>query len=414
MLRRRRDERGAILVQTAIALIGLMGFGSMCIDYGMLWVARGQAQNAADAGALAGAISLAFGDPNDQNRIRAVASAAGRANLVWSGAPVIDPVTDVTFPPCPPGAPGDPDLCVRVDAYRNQNRGNPLPTIFGPLIGVDAHGVRATATAQVAQGVTSTCVKPWGIPDKWLDRIDTTAPIDVNTWSLDDQFDRWVKQGSNYTMLSNPDEYVPPGIGSAGTGFTVPDDVGKRVQLKIGNPRDISLAAGNFLPIDLPLPTCENCPGGARYRANIGSCNGTTLQVGDLVWTEPGNMVGPTSQGIDDLIGDDDAYWVCAATGARAATTQDCLGYPSNPGSPRLVPVPAFNVQKFQESIALDSSKRAGKLELQITRLLGFFIEDMQGNDVVGRFAYYPSSGGISQGEIDESANFLRKVLLVR
>ena len=50
-LRRWRDERGAVLVQTAVAAIGLLAVGSLTMDYGVLWVARGQAQNAADAGA---------------------------------------------------------------------------------------------------------------------------------------------------------------------------------------------------------------------------------------------------------------------------------------------------------------------------------------------------------------------------
>ena len=35
------------------------------IDYGVMWSSRRQAQNAADAAALAGAISLAYDDPDD-------------------------------------------------------------------------------------------------------------------------------------------------------------------------------------------------------------------------------------------------------------------------------------------------------------------------------------------------------------
>ena len=46
-----RDERGAVLVQTGIALIGLLAMGTLSVDYGMLWVARRQAQNSADAAA---------------------------------------------------------------------------------------------------------------------------------------------------------------------------------------------------------------------------------------------------------------------------------------------------------------------------------------------------------------------------
>src|SRR5205814_10269125 len=55
-------ERGAIFIQVAISIIALTAFTAFVVDYGVLWVARGQAQNAADAGALAGAIALAFDD----------------------------------------------------------------------------------------------------------------------------------------------------------------------------------------------------------------------------------------------------------------------------------------------------------------------------------------------------------------
>ena len=51
-------ERGAITIHVAIALMALLVFSSFVIDYGFMWVSRRQAQNAADAGALAGAISL--------------------------------------------------------------------------------------------------------------------------------------------------------------------------------------------------------------------------------------------------------------------------------------------------------------------------------------------------------------------
>ena len=98
---RLRSTRGAVLIHVGVAMIGLLGFCAMSIDYGILWTARRQAQNAADAAALAGAISLAFNDPADTNRARFAAESAGEANLVWGQAPIIDPATDVTIGTCP-------------------------------------------------------------------------------------------------------------------------------------------------------------------------------------------------------------------------------------------------------------------------------------------------------------------------
>ena len=47
------NERGAILIHVAIALLGLLAFSAFSIDHGVMMVSRGQAQTAADAGALA-------------------------------------------------------------------------------------------------------------------------------------------------------------------------------------------------------------------------------------------------------------------------------------------------------------------------------------------------------------------------
>ena len=85
------DERGAVLVHAAIAMLALMAFNALVIDYGALWVSRRQAQNAADAAALAGALSLAFDDPDDIPRAQAAAAAAGAANLVSARRPRLFP-----------------------------------------------------------------------------------------------------------------------------------------------------------------------------------------------------------------------------------------------------------------------------------------------------------------------------------
>ena len=164
-----RKQRGAILVQVAIMLIGLLALTAFVIDQGVMLVSRGQAQNAADAGALAAATYLAFDSPGDQPGAQAIGEGFSEANWVWGQPPDVTPA-DVTFPPCPPGAPGPADQCVRVDVFRNQRPGgSPLPVFFASLVGVSNQGVRATATAQVFMGDTSQCLKPWAILDKWFD-----------------------------------------------------------------------------------------------------------------------------------------------------------------------------------------------------------------------------------------------------
>ena len=55
-------NEGAVIVQAAIAMVVLLGFSAFVVDYGVLWLSREQAQNAADAGAIAGAIARAYDD----------------------------------------------------------------------------------------------------------------------------------------------------------------------------------------------------------------------------------------------------------------------------------------------------------------------------------------------------------------
>ena len=56
----RQSERGAILVHVAAALMMLIALSAFAVDFGLFWLGRGQAQNSADAGAIAGAIGLAY------------------------------------------------------------------------------------------------------------------------------------------------------------------------------------------------------------------------------------------------------------------------------------------------------------------------------------------------------------------
>ena len=51
-----------MFVQVGIAMFVLVAFNVFVLDYGVMWVARSQAQAAADAGALAGAVARGYDD----------------------------------------------------------------------------------------------------------------------------------------------------------------------------------------------------------------------------------------------------------------------------------------------------------------------------------------------------------------
>jgi Putative Flp pilus-assembly TadE/G-like len=195
--RLRRDERGISLVYISLGFMGFLSATTLAIDVGMFMTARSQAQNAADAGALAGAVALAFNDFDDRSptspAVRGAISTA-QDNLVM-GAPASVGTADVTFPNDPSGQP----TRVSVSVYRAEIRDNPIPTLMGSLFGVNTVSLGASATAEASPANAETCVKPFTIPDKWQEA--QTSP-----WDPDDDFNMFDNKGK---PLANPDIYIP-------------------------------------------------------------------------------------------------------------------------------------------------------------------------------------------------------------
>jgi hypothetical protein len=118
-------------------MVGVLAFGALVLDYGVMWVARRQAQNAADAAALAAANVLAFHrfNPGRWDVAREAARVVGQGNSIFGAAPNITQgvgggglaTEDISFPTCPADASIGP--CARVNVYR-QDGNNPLPTFF--------------------------------------------------------------------------------------------------------------------------------------------------------------------------------------------------------------------------------------------------------------------------------------------
>src|SRR5207248_9255648 len=94
-----RDERGMSFVFIGLGFTAFLAATTLAVDVGLFMTARSQAQNAADAGALAGVTALAFNDFNNRSASGpAVQSAINTAavNKVAGGAPSVLPA-DVTF-----------------------------------------------------------------------------------------------------------------------------------------------------------------------------------------------------------------------------------------------------------------------------------------------------------------------------
>ena len=404
-----RSNRGAILLNVATGLMVFIGVTAFVVDYGVMWVGRGQAQNAADAGALAGAVAMAFDangwtDRTPTGPARASALRMAQQNSIWGQPPNVDVNTDVFFTGlpaamCPADANGRTP-CIRVDVYRNQARGNPLPAIFGLAVGVVDQGVRATATARVAVADASDCLKPWIIPDKWAEHYPVEA-----AWTSTSTFETGSQQGQTWTPFNPPDAYTPPSSSGPGTGFTVAADLGMMVTLKAGGPQT-SISPGVYFPVRIPTYT-GGSTGGSDYRANISDCNGVAIPIGTMLESENGNMIGPTAQGVSALIArDPGARWdpvTKSVTNSCAQASPSC-----GTSSPRIVAVPIFDTALYE------STKRQGLPQFKVVNILGFFLDQMQGNDVRG---YLTEAPGLSTGtvaSIDPQASFLTTIQLIR
>src|SRR5688572_14137000 len=93
-----RDERGMALVFVGLGCLSFLGVSMLAVDVGRLMTARAQAQNSADAGALASAVALAFEDYSNRSANGPAvqsAIATSLANTVMGGNVSLTPA-DVT------------------------------------------------------------------------------------------------------------------------------------------------------------------------------------------------------------------------------------------------------------------------------------------------------------------------------
>ncbi len=345
----RRDERGISNMLVGFGFVGFMASTVLALDVGWWLVARSQAQNSADAGALAGAVALVFNDYDDRSAGGpAVTSAidAALANKVGDDDVEVLPA-DVTFPVGPTGISNR--VRVHVDT--------PIPTVLASLFGIDNMLSAANATAEASPANAARCLLPFTIPDKWDELTD--AP-----WDTDSMFEMYDKRG---TLLSPRDRYRP---GPNGSGYNAEVDKGTLIKLKTSNTSQVS--PGIYNPWAIPGST-----GADDYREAIAGCRTGTMETDQMLVPEPGNMVGPTSQGVQDLVAKDSgAYWE-PLPGCNCVKGSD----PKFGGmSPRIRPIPLY------DPVFYENGKQTGRnADFKMVSFLGVFVVGMQGNELLAR-----------------------------
>lgn len=386
-----------MLVHAAILLLALTAFSALVVDLGVMFVSRGQAQNAADAGALAAATSLAFGATGNLDLAQDSAIATAQQNLVWGEPPGVT-ADDVAFSPalpCPPGAAG---TCVRVNVFRTSYEGgggNPLPTFFANIVGVGEQGTRATATAQVlARAGTADCVKPWAIPDRW---IENNEPPGATTFS------RYAQPAPGPGAPVIPDEFTPPSVGIDGSGFTLPTAFGLPLQLTFNVPTTPGpIASSNGL---YPVRISDLSP--PPYQNAIEACSSDYVTPGRRLYPDASASDSATAAGAGYLISQDPAAtWNSAANGGNGAPAGGCMAAGTCIRSPRLIAIPLFDPDAYD-------LVRGTAPVFVVTKVVGFWIEGLVGGAVFGYLVPYPTVS-LTDPIFPEASSFARTVVLVR
>lgn len=461
------SERGAVLVHTAFALLALVAFTTFVADYGVLWLSRRQAQNSADAGALAGALALAFDDPTDHTSAglgKKNAHQLATTNLVYGGAPDVDIDNDIEIlcPGCANQCPnGSPNTCIRVDVFRNQARGNPLPIFFGGLVGLSQQGIRATATAEITGANSIRCLLPFALADRWSDNTDNNIddvsfPGDSNTgtdgWTPNDVF-----EGAT-TTPSGADFYTAPYVDNH-TGWTVAGDYGRQM---IVHAKHNQFSAGWSNIVNLPgsvgnddtrydIAYCNPTPVGIA--AEDETCSGyspggTTVAqaAAGCLGVQTGWAQGPVGQGVstggggDTSLVDQDptAVWsdsVNAGPGGLAGGVVDGNGE-LNMNSPRIRPIVVFDITHYMNNSGCPSGGGSG-CTVKVVNIVGFFVEGVcsdvkaagrldtgmdcfegpgehPSSQVVGRLMTIPGSNIDGGGDPVSDSTFVQIVRLIR
>jgi hypothetical protein len=284
----RGGERGATLIMVALSLAVLLGISALAIDLAAFYVARNEAQRAADAAALAGAkvfvetscISLGTcSNSTLQGQATQRAETVGAQNTVFGQAANIQN-SDVTFPPAPPQNP-----LITVTVQRTTARGNAVPTFFAKILGKRTVDISAVATAEAynPSGTSSpptfctSCVRPWYVPN-----CDPNSTSPVNSKCAP------ASNGNN-----TPAYFIDPNNKNA-----------------IANAKCVTQGGpiGEYFPIKVNTVPSQygavDFGGGANgYRTAIQTCNTGQFTCGDTFFpVKTGNMVGPTKQGVETLL----------------------------------------------------------------------------------------------------------------
>jgi Flp pilus assembly protein TadG len=217
----RKNERGVSFLLVVAGMFSILAMAALAVDVVTMYLAKSEAQKAADAAALAGAKMFVLSGITSGSGVTNICGAGDASNKLADTVAAANQVGGVTAAvtnvTCNLANAENPQLTVTV-ARTN------LPTFFGRIFGRQTASVSASATAEAYNNSGHTAqlevasVKPWLIPN--------CNPAQPLTNCLTPYF---FNSGSNYS-LNNPSAYLGssqqfiPATASPGQGVYYPVD----------------------------------------------------------------------------------------------------------------------------------------------------------------------------------------------
>lgn len=207
---------------------------------------------------------------------------------------------------------------------------------FARVLGMNTATIGAMAVAELNALSGTSDVKPWAVP--FFDYV-FGDPVLLKQGSIDGEFDEYDSTAETPNSWYNAVCFPPLNVGTPETGADV-------------------------------------------YRENITTGSQDQLHVGDRLQVETGNMVGPTQQGVTDLIAlDPNAHWDSNLGVVDSA-------YPGST-SPRIIKIIFYDP-------ALPPT--AGRGYVDVVGFGAFFLEGTSGQRALGRFIQMLTSGTFGSG----------------
>ena len=413
---RRDPERGAILLHVAIGIVVLIGFLTFVVDYGVMWVARGQAQNAADAGRFGrrrgDGIRCQRVDESERYRTRTHGGPPDGGDQLGHGTGARRRHGDRCLlhgsarrhVPC---------RCERPDRVHSRGRLSQPGTRQRSAIALRP-SVRDHRARRPRDGDGSRRHRRL---ERLLEAVGDSRQVDrqLRRDASDERDSATVDRGGsvrnrNAAAATRSRSRIRTSMfhrraAALARGSRSPRISEREWCSKHGSPQS-SLSPGVFQPVRIPRYDGAS-QGGADYSENIASCAGMPVGIGDTLESENGNMIGPTRHGrrrshrpgSQRAMGSSDEFGDRTAVPRRLRRAGEVLASSPSPSStPR--PTTPRSVRDCRQ--------------FTIVNILGFFIDRMQGNDVVGYLTEAPGLVRGATAPIDPSASFLAQIQLIR